>query len=365
MKTSKILRRLFILLVSLSLASCGNVDPKGGNSSTGGWTDYAGGGIGGTGISVGKITDFGSVFVNGIEYDTTGAEIWIEGSKGGVSSGKDDALWLSRGMIVTVQWERSADGTLVARRIDFKDNLEGPVEGTDPANLTLTVLGQRVIVDNTTIFYDFSDIDSNGIIDIGDITSGDYVEISGLTDAEGNIHATYIKLKGGNNIEIKGKITNLQLSNGIGSFKIGGLTIRIDVNTKIEGTDINSLEDGLFVEVKGSSPPALGVLSATSVELEEEVPGFHEGKMEGVEVEIEGFVTDIIDQYKFLLNGHPVLIDSNTRFEKGTSNDIKVNVRIEVKGILDKDGNLVAEKIEFKSQGSDQGNNHDGDHRDD
>ena len=40
---------------------------------TGGCGPTAGGGIGGTGISAGSIKSFGSLFVNGIEFDTSEA----------------------------------------------------------------------------------------------------------------------------------------------------------------------------------------------------------------------------------------------------------------------------------------------------
>ena len=40
----------------------------------------ASGGIGGSGVTVGEVSDYGSIFVNGIELDTAQAEIYLEAS---------------------------------------------------------------------------------------------------------------------------------------------------------------------------------------------------------------------------------------------------------------------------------------------
>ena len=47
---------------------------------TGDGTQTAGGGIGGTGVSQGPITGFGSIFVNGVEIDTSSATILRDGA---------------------------------------------------------------------------------------------------------------------------------------------------------------------------------------------------------------------------------------------------------------------------------------------
>ena len=66
-----------------------------GVASCGGGTQLAGGGIGGTGISQGAITGFGSIFVNGVEFNTSGATIIKDGN----TVTQND---LKIGMVVTV-----------------------------------------------------------------------------------------------------------------------------------------------------------------------------------------------------------------------------------------------------------------------
>ena len=104
---------LTIFLVSLTLASCGS---SGTNTEV---TPLLP-----TGISaVGQITGFGSVYVNGIEYDTTGASYDVDD----VTASGDSAL--SVGMVVEVRGSVNADGrTGSASSIDYDDDIEGIVE---------------------------------------------------------------------------------------------------------------------------------------------------------------------------------------------------------------------------------------------
>jgi len=78
-------------LLLLLTVSCGG--GGGGNGADGGI-----GGTGITGISAGQIQRFGSVFVNGVEWETESAEIEFEGIQNPLS---DD---LQLGMFVAATW---------------------------------------------------------------------------------------------------------------------------------------------------------------------------------------------------------------------------------------------------------------------
>ena len=157
---------VFVLLAGL--AAC-----------TGDGTQTAGGGIGGTGVSQGPITGFGSIFVNGVEFDTSGATILRDGAP----VTQND---LRIGMVVTVDGSiNGSSGT--AATVTYAKELEGPISQKTNAN-TLAVLGQTVIVDNLT------KIDVSGISNasINDLQTGDKVEVSGFVSADCSIHSTYI-----------------------------------------------------------------------------------------------------------------------------------------------------------------------------
>ncbi len=97
--------------IALTLVACGGSD-----------TDVAG--IGGSGyISSGSITGFGSVYVNGVKFETDSATFDVDGTSGT----QDD---LAIGMVVKVNGSINADGvTGTASSISFDDELQGPVSG--------------------------------------------------------------------------------------------------------------------------------------------------------------------------------------------------------------------------------------------
>lgn len=227
----------------------------------------------------GRITGFGSVYVDGVEYETNGTTVTIDGEP---SSDSD----LRVGMLVTVTG--SDDGTNGdAVSIEFDDDLEGVVTQT-VAGGGLIVMGQSITVDNSTNLEGFTDTNTDGVIDTADLTVGDEVEISGYPDGNGGIHATYIELEGTYNgtdeIEVKGVVTALDPTTM--TFVLGLLTVDYSAATSVDA----GLADGVYVEVKANSAPNAGTLVATKVELEDGGEYGVDGD-EGEELEVEGLIT--------------------------------------------------------------------------
>ena len=343
-----VIKMLFPWFMLLAVTSCG---------TSSGDNDYAGGGIGGTGISVGKITaaDGTSVDVNGVEFDTTNSTVTVDGAAG-------DQNNLKVGMIVKVDGTFNPDRTTgLAASIEFKDILEGPVASVSSMDtvtntVAIEVLGQTVIVDSTTYFDNFPDFDGNGTVDLtefmNDIVAGNVIEVSGFVDADGIIYASYISLKSGtfedygSEIELKGIITAL---NEIpGTFIIGRLTIEFSLDTDFEHMTFDDLRDGLYVEVKGNGGFSDGVLIASKIELEDDVYHFEDND----EFEVEGYVTALLTEGKFKLAGHIVQVIATTQYKDGSIvdiADIKVNMKLEVEGTVDALGVLVADRIKVES----------------
>ena len=127
------------VFLTLLLGACG-----GGNSllASSGGTGGTGmsGGTGGSGMSIGSITQFGSVFVNGVEYHISGAAISTE-----------NGTQLATGMVVAVDY---ANGT-TATSVTFTDNLQGTVDSNTvnahSGTVRLVGLGQYVIVGKDTV----------------------------------------------------------------------------------------------------------------------------------------------------------------------------------------------------------------------
>jgi hypothetical protein len=282
-----------ILLASLSLSGCG-----GGAAAL-----FAGGGIGGTGFSTGAIIAFGSVTVNGVKFETNDNTVRrrLDVSPDNIQ-GLDNEVFRV-GMVVRIHHE-AGDNT--ALRIDFQDDLEGPVADLNSGAGTFTVLGQPVAFDNATNF----------LYDPGaTLVENAIVEISGLYDADGLLHATFIEVEppgSKTEFEIKGYVSNLTAS----TFTIGPMpgagTITVDYATlPAQQKDLPlGLANGLFVEVKTAS--TAGTLVATSVEGEIDVAD--DAPDEG-DADIEGYVSDLAGSspdFTFLLNGMSVRTNAAT-----------------------------------------------------
>ena len=88
------------------------------------------------------------------------------------------------------------------------------------------------------------------------------------------------------------------------------------------------------------------LMIATGIDILE--PGFEFEEGDGAEV--QGIVTTIVSADEIVLNDtQRVLITSDTRFERGTREDVVLNARVEADGFLQADGALLAEEIEIVS----------------
>jgi hypothetical protein len=297
----------------------------------------AGGGIGGSGIiSRGSISAFGSIVVNGTEFDTSTAAIIVGGELKG--SGDDIARAnLDIGRVVTVKGEISADGAEVtANRVTYNNNVEGPVENIrdiDPASKEILALGQTVLINAVTKFKETA---------FDTIAQSDIIAVSGYFDDTGAIWATFVEKTGeftpGLEVEVAGFVASLDI--GQQTFKINELTVNYS------SADTGDLPGGvpatgLFVEVEGNLDAAGGEMLATDIELADEL-GFEDSD----QVEVIGFVTDFVSVFEFTIGNQTVQTDADTIFIDGTPDDVAPGVKLEAEGSL-ADGILMAEEVEF------------------
>jgi hypothetical protein len=315
---------VLVLLSALMLISCGGT--SGGTS--------AGGGIGGTGnISSGPITAFGSIVVNGTEFDTSNAAIIVDGEEIGVG---DDIVLdnLDIGMVVTVYGTGSEDdGSAVADRVTYNDNVEGPVESISDRDATtkeIVVLGQTVIVNVITEFRGTT---------FDTIALNDVVAVSGLLDETRAIWATFLEKTDGVVFEVTGFVQNLDTN--LETFDINDLTVNYSL-ADTTGLPGGAPANGLFVEVEGTLDAGGGEMLATEIELADEL-----GVQDADEIEVTGFVTDFVSVFEFTVGNQVVVhTDVDTEFVDGTSQDIALGVKLEAEGSLE-NGILLADEVEF------------------
>ena len=280
-------------------------------------------GIGGSGyISSGSVTGFGSIFVNGVEFETDTAVFNIDSIPGSQSD-------LVEGMRVKVSGTINPDGvTGTATSVEFEDQLEGPIssatltEDADMENKTFTVLGVTVRINaDDTVFV-------GTLFDYDTIASGDNIQISGFFDANGDLQATAVVQKnafvaGATIIEAKGTISGLSGSNF--TLTVGATMLTVDASTADVSQVPGGLADGQFVEVKGTIAAANGTLiTSTLVKLEDNNPA------EGLEVEIEGIITRFVSASDFDVDD--IAVDASTAISTPANFPLSTGIKVEVEG---------------------------------
>jgi Domain of unknown function (DUF5666) len=317
-----------VALVALAagLAACGGGGGDG--------TDRT---IGDTGAAtpisvVGRIDGFGSVFVNGIEFETSGAHYRIDDRDGFRDSD------LSVGMIVRIKGMQSSDGHGRADEIDYDDDVEGIVANLaiDPSDDTIkrfTVFGTPVVASSVdTVFKGVGDVPYS----FDDLADGDHVEVSGDFDGDALV-ASFIEQQDAadDTFEIKGVVSgfdgasfSLTLRNGI----VLAITLATDAVIPDAG-----IADDQFVEVEGTIPDPVGApdaLLATRVELEHRHDFGDDHRDQDGRVCVEGVLT--LDGETWSVRDMPLVLDADTQYEPeslaamivdGTAAGLRVKIR--------------------------------------
>lgn len=306
--------------------------------SCGSGSDYAGGGTGGTGISTGSITAFGSVVVNGVHFRTDDdvapgfkTKKLFNGADNTINA---DNVVFAVGMVVTV-WHGTAD--INARQIEYRDNLRGPIDRIVPgADNVIEVLGQTIVVENAKIF--------------ASLSSNDVVEVSGFSDNAGRIRAAYILPTAppmpppAREFEVNGFVSGSSSS----GFRLGPLPDGSG-NTVTVAYAPGGPANGTYVQViTTDSKPVGGAITATRVEKVAARTEFPEGAA----VELEGLVTKPWtgsgNDLSFDVEGKRVVWKTaNTVFVGGAPDDARQpNRKVKVQG-TETGGILSAARIEF------------------
>ena len=314
------------LATGISLSGCGGDDQA-----------NTGGGIGGTGSSVnGAITAFGSVYVNGVKYDTNSASFIVNGK-----SVTEDTLKL--GMVVNLEGVNNGDGTGRATQVNFDGQIEGPVStiavpDTNDNNLLLVeVFGIKATLNARSTYFSNSDFtrirDDNAELPLGKM-----VELSGYYDEKGVLQVTYFEKQDGlfvnheTEVELLGRVSNVSEE----SFDLminATNTISIDItNSEISGELVN----GAQVKVEGTANARDSeILVATEID----ITTFDDDQ----EIELQGVIQNYnAGNNTFMLNGMKVDA-SNAELDGGVLTNAHL---VEVDGKM-ANNTLIATEVEF------------------
>ncbi len=325
----------------LAMTSCGpSVDLTGGSN---------GGNTNGTGI--GPVTGFGSVIVNGVKYDDTG----IDNTNFFDDHGRNKSGLMTGMMVkVTATGVNDVSGTGTATKIEVLRHVDGPLDdnGVTLATNRMKVMGQTVVMDTTTVFDNVvagSLIDLAAIDNLAKAGGRPELEIHGIADNTGTIHATFIhkwfdNVVTGRDVQARGTVASLNTTHTVTVFTLGAATVNISTPPPV------GLADGLFVEVKGTFRVSDNTLLATGVTIEDPAAGQGAGDL----VKAEGYVNQIIAagaQFELVSADGSQKVKwsaSTTVFKDGSTADLLAGARVEVEGKRNPDKTVAAKEISFR-----------------
>ena len=314
----------------------------------GGGGDVAGVGTGGTGsFSVGTVTGFGSVFVNGIRYEDNGARLVDDDGTVKVLGTVDNPLKL--GMVVEVTGSVDDSGTVrSATQIAYGAEIKGPVTAVDAGAGTFNVFGITVRTTTPTVYANFGGLAT--------LAAGSVVEVYGQPDTNGRILATYVKLEatsvaafvaGDGEYRLRGAVAGLSGSSPAYTFSVRGVAIRTGAATEFDGTPA----DGVSVSVR-LNPTLSGDGRYLAERLKVRTARYDDASSKA-EGEVQGYVSGFTGAANaFRVAGYPARLADGVVYADGVAADLKDGIRVEAKGSID-NGVLVVTKLEFKSRDDD------------
>jgi Domain of unknown function (DUF5666) len=227
-----------------------------------------------------------------------------------------------------------------ATEIDVDLELRGMVESVDVAAGSLVVAGKTVTVSSDTRF-DLSGNDdsaANGSGSLASIKVGDFIEVTGVTDAtSGVIAASKLEVKTDQELGEDGQDNHTEFKGKVSGFVDGASTLTlktVTVNCTQPCVLPAGLKDGDFVKVDGALAND-GSLTATRVKLEDNKGGGHsEGHHNGEGAPVAGSSVMLQDDihkldataFTFKLDGFTVDYASVAVSGGTLANDAKVKV---------------------------------------
>jgi len=300
-------------------------------SGGGGTTTTTGGTTSGSAAATGTVTGFGSVIVDGKEFDTSEASFTVDGELGSRDDLKLRRL-LKLGMTVTVTG--SFDGSKwVASTLVQKDAVEGLVQSIAADGSSLVVMGQTVLLDRATLID--NNISGQNILSL--LVGKDSVEVNGYIRPTGEIQATFIEKKDTGTVtpEVRGIVSGHDAV--AKTFQIGALIVNYAGANFINMPDPNGTPwNGLFVEVKGTDINSFDSVTTTltASRVDPENQGLANNNID--QFDVQGVVTQtrVDGTADFLVGTTRVRTTTSTQCVGVTCDNIAVNARLSVHGQL-------------------------------
>jgi len=262
--------------------------------------------------SAGVITGFGSVYVDGVKYNTDAADININGKSG------SDISSLKVGMHVTVTSSDDGSESPEASTVSYESEVEGVITAIDRGNQTIIIAGTLISYNNLTHFIDTTE---------ANLTLGQRVEVNGYLGQDNSYLATMIKLDSDTSNDdsqyTRGLIEQLDTTNK--TFRLDQLTI--DYNSaSVEG----ELSNGALVKVAGVLTNQ--TITASSIELEIFGGNSDSSSDDISHYELEGMISAFDATSRIItVNGFSFTLTDAVQYEGGAEDTLAAGVFVELK----------------------------------
>jgi len=233
-----------------------------------------------------------------------------------------------------------------AGKADLMGRVANPNAG--PNQFTLQVFDQIYTIqyDNSTNWINTSP---------AQLKSDDPLEVKGQYNGNFTVLARKVRLHAPQGpkaeFEAKGTVTNLSGNpcGGSASFVLQpqGVTILVDTQTRFQRGSCANLVDGAFVEVKSRRPASTpaGAWIADEVKFEKQEAEF---EAKGTVTNLSGNPCGGSASFVLQPQGVTILVDAQTRFQRGSCANLVDGVRVKVKSRRPSGNAWIADKIEFE-----------------
>ena len=297
-------------------------------ASGGGGDDSSGVGSGGTGVStadasgVGAVDGAGSIFVNGLRYDTKTAIGHLEDAENGIQLG----------MSVKVTGPVNADFTRgIARQVESAADLRGPVESVNVPAGSFVIFGTTVTTDEATVWADAPGLAA--------IATGRTLQVWGLPAGPGVLRATRVEQRGPSAPILTGTVQKLDTAQR--RFMLGNFVVDYSGAALDASPDGRPLADGALVRVRGNATAGASLV-ATQVQWWYPLPN-----TEAAIAQFAGVVTDFAGLGSMRVLGVPADA-SQAPVTGGPAGAVANGVKVEVGGVV-AGGVLRASKLKIRN----------------
>jgi hypothetical protein len=186
----------------------------------------------------------GSVTLNGLEFDISQAAIEVSGAPGAADR-------LATGQYLTVSG-RQTDGRYIADRMVYNPDLAGAISAVDLDTNRFSMVDRTIRVGGDTVF--------SGVADLSGLAADDAVEVSGVFDADGVLHASFVRrtqdvavigtadagleAAPGDSVSVAGMVDEIGAD---GWFAIGGVQVHFGEGTTFVGGRAVGLNERLLI----------------------------------------------------------------------------------------------------------------------